>query len=190
MTITLIRHGQTLANEQRLYGGKTDLDLSPAGQQEILKLKARGYYPPLTGRCVTGTLKRTRQTLRLIYPDAAYQTTPAFNEMDFGVFEMKGHETLMDSMDYIDWISDESGLTPCPQGENRVQFQRRVLDAFEPLLQEEQDVTLVVHGGVIATILLRLFPKRGLTFYDVQPRPAHGFTVTVENGQAADYRPL
>ena len=33
MTVFLIRHGQTLANEQHLYCGSTDLPLSKGGRE-------------------------------------------------------------------------------------------------------------------------------------------------------------
>ena len=37
--IILIRHGKTIANEKRLYCGKTDLSLSNSGVVELKKLK-------------------------------------------------------------------------------------------------------------------------------------------------------
>ena len=39
MTVFLIRHGQTIANEQHLYCGSTDLPLSPAGLAELGELR-------------------------------------------------------------------------------------------------------------------------------------------------------
>ena len=38
MTIYLIRHGKTEANEKRLYCGSTDLPLSEAGREELRNL--------------------------------------------------------------------------------------------------------------------------------------------------------
>ena len=38
MTIYLIRHGKTEANEKHLYCGSTDLPLSEAGKEELCKL--------------------------------------------------------------------------------------------------------------------------------------------------------
>ena len=38
MTIYLIRHGKTLANERKLYCGSTDLSLSEQGREELNRI--------------------------------------------------------------------------------------------------------------------------------------------------------
>ena len=38
MTVYLIRHGKTEANEKRLYCGSTDLPLSEKGREELNRL--------------------------------------------------------------------------------------------------------------------------------------------------------
>ena len=39
MTIYLIRHGKTKANERRLYCGSTDLPLSLVGREELSRIR-------------------------------------------------------------------------------------------------------------------------------------------------------
>ena len=49
MRLLLIRHGMTEANERRLYCGATDLPLTAAGREALLRQKARGVYPDISG---------------------------------------------------------------------------------------------------------------------------------------------
>lgn len=37
--VVLLRHGSTQANERGLYCGSTDLPLSPAGREELMRLR-------------------------------------------------------------------------------------------------------------------------------------------------------
>ena len=45
MTVYLIRHGKTEANEKRLYCGRTDLPLSEQGREEVRGLDAPAGTP-------------------------------------------------------------------------------------------------------------------------------------------------
>ena len=59
MTIYLIRHGKTEANEKRQYCGSTDLPLSEAGKEELGQL----HYEINNVRFLTSGMKRTNETL-------------------------------------------------------------------------------------------------------------------------------
>ena len=64
MTIFLIRHGRTLANEQHLYCGSTDLPLSRAGREALAN------RPPIdvgTARFITSGMRRCNETLALLF---------------------------------------------------------------------------------------------------------------------------
>ena len=60
MTIYLIRHGKTEANEKHLYCGSTDLPLSETGKEELCKLK----YDIKNVRFLTSGMSRTNETSR------------------------------------------------------------------------------------------------------------------------------
>ena len=54
MTVYLIRHGKTEANEKRLYCGSADLSLSEQGREELQKMRydipqvrflSQNFYP-------------------------------------------------------------------------------------------------------------------------------------------------
>ena len=59
MTIYLIRHGKTEANENHLYCGSTDLPLSAAGRQELQNIR----YDIKNVRFLTSGMKRTDETI-------------------------------------------------------------------------------------------------------------------------------
>ena len=70
MTIHILRHGKTLANEKKLYCGHTDLPLSENGIAELVALKNQDIYPPAADIFFTSGFARTYQTIDILYPQA------------------------------------------------------------------------------------------------------------------------
>lgn len=179
--IYLIRHGKTQANEKHLYCGSTDLSLSPAGAAELRELK----YSPRKARFLTSGMKRTNETLKILFGDVPFQEVPEFREVDFGAFEMRCYEELKEDPDYLAWITgDNEGNVP-PGGESGKQMTARVLGAFEKLERTGEDTVLVTHGGVIAAIMASRFPEEGKNRYQWQPAPGRGYRL-----EGASYRLL
>ncbi len=115
--IHLIRHGITEAVKARVYYGSTDLPLSNEGVDRIVDLALAGIYPEADGaKLYTSGLLRTEQTFFLIYGCREHQAEPQLREYDFGQFEMKTDEQLMDNEAYQGWLGDKEGVTPCPGG--------------------------------------------------------------------------
>ena len=180
MKIHLIRHGKTMANEQKLYCGATDIPLSEAGIAELCSLKEQNIYPKSAGVYYTSGFKRTEQTLDLLYGSVQRSALPEFAEFRFGCFEMQSYEMLKGQNDYQMWITDETGLVTCPGGDNKQGFTRRVIDGYIKLTsnaRNELDSLIVCHGGVIACIMEYLFPDTH-NFYEWQPKPGRGYTLT------------
>ncbi len=181
MTVYLIRHGKTLANEQHLYCGSTDLPLSPAGAQE---LRCLDYNIP-GARFLSSGMKRTEQTLELLFGPVSHQADARFREVDFGAFEMRSFGELKDDPDYQCWLTGDNEANIPPRGESGVQMRRRVLEAFAELMHAGEDTVLVTHGGVIAAIMAARFPEEGKNRYQWQPENGRGYAVW-ESG----YRPI
>ena len=68
MTIYLIRHGKTEANEKHLYCGSTDLPLSEAGRAELQNL----HYDIKNVRFLTSGMKRANESLQILFGDVPY----------------------------------------------------------------------------------------------------------------------
>lgn len=171
-TLYLIRHGKTEANLQHRYCGSTDLPLSEIGRRELSEL----HYGIKDVRFVISGMRRTEETLKLLFGDVEYETEPAFKEIDFGVFEMGSYEELKDREDYRAWLTGDNMRNVPPGGESGEQMTQRVLRALPQLL--DRDTVLITHGGVIAAIMDCLFPQEGKTRYEWQPVPGHGYAVT------------
>ena len=169
----LIRHGKTRANEEHLYCGSSDLPLSPNGEAELQRL----HYSLPNVRFVTSGMKRTEQTLTLLFGDKPHEIKPAFREIDFGRFELRCYEELKNNPDYLDWISGDNHRNIPPGGESGEQMEKRVLAAFEALKKENLPTVLITHGGVIACIMEHLFPEENKNRYQWQPEPGHGYAV-------------
>lgn len=170
MTIYLIRHGKTLANEKHFYCGSTDLSLSDAGKEALANIR----YDIKNVRFLTSGMKRTTETLRLLCGDVPYVVDPRFREVDFGIFEMQSYEQLKDTPEYQTWLTGDNMLNVPPGGESGVQMRERVLEALSEI---QEDTCIVTHGGVIAAVMEHLFPQEGKNRYQWQPDPGYGYVI-------------
>ena len=170
MTIYLIRHGRTEANEKHLYCGATDLPLTDTGRAELEKL----HYDIKNVRFLTSGMKRTNETLRILFGEVPCEADPRFREVDFGVFEMRSYEELKDTPEYQTWLSGDNEANVPPGGESGEQMRQRVLAAFSGI---REDTCIITHGGVIAAIMEHLFPRENKNRYEWQPKPGHGYAI-------------
>ncbi len=181
--VFLIRHGKTIANEKRLYCGKTDLSLSHNGIEELKILKKSIRYPKCNEYFTSGA-KRANETFKILYDDISFTELKGFFEYDFGDFEMKSYEDLKEDKSYINWITDESGRVSCPNGESKNSYRNRIRDEFTAFINNISDkelnsVLLISHGGTIGTIL-EGFYDNSKNFYSWQPNFGEGYKLTVE----------
>ena len=192
MQIHIIRHGMTSAIEKGLYYGQTDLPLSERGISGIKDLINQDIYPNDIGMFFTSGLCRTVETLELIYGSIQSQAIPELKELNLGQFEMKSHDELAGRRDYQNWINDSTGFVICPGGESRQQFIQRIMTGFDLLLDKSRNVenSLVVsHGGVISSIMGRLFPNVQ-HFYGWQPEPGRGYTLIYKQSILKEYKEI
>lgn len=181
MRWVLIRHGRTWANERRLYCGISDVELSQDGRKELLSLKQSRIYPQIEGLVkITSGMKRTDETMCMLFDAEPDLRMKAFGEINFGRFELRGYEELKSDLDYQAWIMDESGDMPMPGGESAGEFRKRVFAAADCL---ERDALVVCHGGVIAALMERWFPQEERSMYQWQPGFGCGYDVRCENGR-------
>lgn len=180
----LIRHGRTEANKNWLYCGSTDLPLMEEGREALLALRRSMVYPPAEGlrRCTSG-MRRTTETLELLYGPGEQTALPGFREMDFGVFEMRSYEEMKEDPEYLAWITGDNEKNRCPGGESGEDMEARVLQAWGEL-ERGPDTLLVTHGGPIAAIMAHLFPGEGKNRYEWQPKNGCGYLLEREGEDA------
>lgn len=177
MKIQFIRHGLTAGNCERLYIGHTDEPLCLQGIEVLKQRNKEGYYEQPQILCASSLL-RCQQTCAILFPGQEPILESNLREMNFGIFEGCSYAELQQNSDYQTWL--DSGCTgPIPQGEEKVSFQQRCCVAFLQLLEQfkkAEQITLVVHGGVIMALLER-FAELQQDFYEYH----------IENGAVCFY---
>ena len=171
MTILLIRHGMTSANELRLYCGSTDLPLSEKGRELLNNTR---YPTPENAVFITSGMARCNETLRILFGNVDYTVLPGLREIDFGAFEMKSYEQLKDEPAYQTWLTGDNYANVTPGGESGNQMLDRAWDAFRTI---RRNAVIVTHGGIIAGLMAKLFPDEERSRYEWQPRPGCGYRV-------------
>ena len=170
--ICLIRHGITEGNKNKLYYGFADIPLAEEGIYQLKELAAAGIYPEGDGAdFYTSGLKRTEQTLELIYGQRKHETLESLREINFGDYEMKSHGELKDSEEYRIWRSDVMGSLA--HHERADGFTNEIVRDWKYLKNEacrkmlamrhkDQDALsiTVCHGGTISSHTGEHIPRR------------------------------
>lgn len=190
MKLYLIRHGKTVANERKEYCGVTDSPLSESGIAELKAQKENFDYSIPGGLAVyTSGLTRTEQTLEILFGALPHTKEPAFQEMNFGIFEAKTYEELKDTPEYQTWLAGDNEANVCPGGESGNQQVERVCRKMDSLIEEGKDLLLISHGGTTTALMQHLFPGEGKNRYEWKPDGGKGYLVSI-NGEERSYEPF
>lgn len=153
--IHLLRHGQTQANNDGRYIGRTDEPLSPEGLMGLLRMKETYRYP---GGCrfFSSPLIRCRQTLEVLYPGCGVEVVEGLAECDFGEWDGKSVAQLKQDERFGRWLAGEP--MEIPGGETGEAFQQRVMTTFETLVEDmmrnkDTEAVICTHGGVIMMLM-------------------------------------
>ena len=138
--IHLIRHGETEWSLTGQHTGRTDLPLTPRGEE-----KARQLGKQLQGiqftRVFTSPRQRAKRTCELAGLGVAPEIEPDLAEWDYGEYE--GQRTADIRKQRPDWNIFEHG---CPGGESPDQISARADRLIARLRTIEGNVALFSHG--------------------------------------------
>ncbi|RNF40049.1 histidine phosphatase family protein [Planococcus salinus] len=141
--LNLIRHLPTAGNSQKKYIGWTDEPILPVQVEPVPHLKE-----------VWGSdLQRCRQTASLLFPAAAYYEDSGWRECNFGAWEEKTYNQLVQDPLYRNWIDDPYRFTP-PDGESLEALAKRI-DQTIKSMPDREEFTVVTHGGPIRYLLAK-----------------------------------
>ena len=179
--IYLIRHGAINETLKGRYIGRTDVDLSETGKDNLREIKEKFGYP-LCSKVYASPLSRCTQTCKIIYPDTEMQTVGALSECDFGDWEGKSALELAGKPEFAEWLKN-SDKTPPPNGESGKDFAIRICKGFEKIVNEVineniQRSAVVTHGGIIMT-LLSVYGIPQAESYKWQMDTGYGFALRV-----------
>lgn len=155
VSITLLRHGMTIENEQKKYLGWNDCSLSKRGIAELKRLTTKSYPDP--DLLITSDLKRCTETAQILFSNKQYVTSSLFREYHFGDWDGKTYEQLKDDRHYRKWLRNPDKITP-PNGESYIAFQGRILHGWQQILHyllndKIKQIVIIAHGGVVRLIL-------------------------------------
>ncbi|MDR2520239.1 MAG: histidine phosphatase family protein [Eubacteriaceae bacterium] len=189
LTIQAVRHGRTEANEKKLFSGTNDGSVTEGGMRLLIEKKAAGIYMDTEWHYTSG-MKRTLQTLQILFGDVASTPVPLLSEYNFGDFEMKSNSELMASGEFMNWRADQTGDYACPNGESNNQFLSRVIRGFEWTADDAskrqfQSITLISHGGTISFLYRYLTGDWKSHIYEVMPKHGEGYVFDVSTSKGA-----
>lgn len=171
--LVLVRHGQSEWNEQNLFTGWKDPDLTAKGRQEAIEagisLKAKNIQFDIA---FTSALKRAQDTCHLLLDHLGQSTLEtirdqALNERDYGDLSGLNKDGAREK-----WGADQVHVwrrsydTPPPGGESLKDTAERVLPYFEaqiwPRLLNGENVLIAAHGNslrALVKVLDKLTPE-------------------------------
>lgn len=161
--LVLLRHGETEWSRSGRHTGRTDVPLTPRGEQ------VAGAAGALLGEyrfalALASPLQRARRTAQLAGLDA--ETDADLLEWDYGAYEGRTTTDIRDEVGY-DWTVFANGVppgeTPGETVEEVAARASRVVNRVLPALADG-DVALVGHGHclrVLTAVFLRQEPRLG-----------------------------
>lgn len=157
--LLLVRHGETVWNQENRWQGHADVPLSEAGREQARRLARRLRAE---GRCVraiyASDLQRAVHTAEILGEVLGVMPIPeaGWREMDIG--KWSGLTTAEVIAHYAtEWERLRAGEDlPRGGGETFAQFQGRVLRCALRLLEQHagEEVMIVTHGGTVRALLL------------------------------------
>lgn len=146
----------TEANEKGIYIGKTDLPLSAKGASELAAKMDEFDYPSVS-RVYTSPLLRCRETADILFPETEIVPVEGMRELDFGDFENKSVDELINREDYKAWLKGGVDNRP-PNGESLQEMTARVYSSIHQIIIDMMEsgltrAALITHAGIISNLL-------------------------------------
>lgn len=156
MKIYLVRHGETLFNKKELVQGWCDSPLTDKGIKQALNLNKSLFKISFT-KGYSSTSERAIDTLDYILKDRNIEKIhlKSLKEMNFGDLEGDDEKSAFKDFDYF----EDSIIKH--NGESFKQVTQRITSTLIDIAKENNGNVLVVsHGGVIMNFLLRIDEKK------------------------------
>jgi len=154
--IILVRHGETVWNQEQRYQGQQDIPLSPRGEAQAARLRERFRHYPLE-TVYSSDLGRAQQTAAIIAEPHNLPVTaaPELREANFGAWEgLKFSEARDIDRDFFDqWLADPASVA-FPRGESYGEVKERSYQFIQSLAgQSDGSVLAASHGGTIRAVV-------------------------------------
>ncbi|RAS77256.1 histidine phosphatase family protein [Priestia endophytica] len=146
-TLYLMRHGQTLFNQRRKVQGWCDSPLTELGiKQAETAAKYFKEHNIVFDHAYCSTSERASDTLEII-TDMPYTRLKGLKEWNFGTFEGES-EDLNPPLPYREFFVKFGG-------EEEKEFQKRIVNTCEKIVEEDNEVVLIVSHGAACRQFMR-----------------------------------
>ncbi len=154
--LSLIRHGRTEANDKGIYIGRTDYPLCEKGIAELYN-KMDKYVYPRVAKVYTSPLMRCTETAEILFPDTSIVCVDDLIEMNFGKFDGKSAEELVELPEFKEWLHGGAECAP-PEGESMADVQLRIFKSLALIIEDMmtndlRHCAVVTHGGIITSMV-------------------------------------
>lgn len=189
--LTLVRHGESVANVSHMLSGWMDVELTSRGKIELAELRTAVDYPE-SEAYFSSSLKRCIDTFHILFPDATPLISDGFKEINF--CSMEGH--VLKSPDEIasyfsSWIDDKPYLDEETMSSVMNRAEKAVIDTVETLEREGKSSALIVtHSGFIRSLIIKLFKLDRSCFLEMFVPNGLGYTITFKDTVPISYRKL
>ena len=183
-TVYLVRHCHALGNEQQLFQGRLDLDLSDLGEKQLDTVCNYFKSKPLDAIYSSPQLraKRTAGAVSEGSGCTGIQEVDALKEMDFGVFEGMPLADLGTKHPefQLTWDTNPKDFNP-KDGETMLCVYTRAKESIMQLAKQNQgkEIAVVSHGCVIRNFLAYGL-GRSIDFLVATPMIGHGTVAKIE----------
>jgi len=154
--VGLVRHGQTRANIDQVWHGRTDTELTELGLKQADKLGEHFHHYMTPEVIYASPLQRARLTAQAIADrfSIPVQLDPRLMEFDLGDWEGETYESLQASRGILKKLVTEPDFT-APNGESQNLVRKRVVKAIEDITHKhpEENIVIVAHGVAIGIAL-------------------------------------
>jgi broad specificity phosphatase PhoE len=155
--IFLVRHGQTGANVEGYYTGRSDEDLNELGYRQAHRLSSRMAELPISA-IYTSPLQRACTTARIIAEPHRLEIVPLpdLTEIQLGDWQgMNANEIRLGwSKLWQQWRTDPSELR-LPDGESYDEATERAVRSFKAIIIDNKNkhVVIVTHDAIIKVLI-------------------------------------
>ena len=185
--IDLLRHGDVEGG--RKYRGQLDDPLSELGWQQLrssTNKKQDWQY------IITSPLKRCAAFAEELAQahELPLNTKNEFQEISFGLWEGKTAEELLSTeAEYIKEYWNNPIKTTPPQGENLLEFEKRIINAWKNVLTEFQGkhVLLISHAGVMRVILCHILGMSLTELFKLEVGLAKASRIQIEHADGESW---
>lgn len=161
--VIIVRHGETDYNVQHRWQGHLDVPLNQNGKQQAEAL-ASYFADKAIDAIFSSDLKRAYGTaLAIAKPKKLEVRKDArLREVKLGVFQGLTRTQIQEAYPHESFRWDNDDNFVVPQGESRVQLQKRAYEVWQDVTTHKNLTTVMLasHGGTIRMLLQKLFPEK------------------------------